>query len=187
MQSPITCLTPDEYLSLEQHSEIKHEYVDGEMFPMGEVSQEHNYIAGNIIALLRPHLRGSFCRVFISDMKVKIKAARAHIFYYPDILVTCALEDKEKYYKTRPSLIIEVLSDSTKVIDKREKRANYRTLDSLQEYVLVYQDEMKLEIYRKNDAGDWLSQTLGKSDRLELNSVGLSLSMSDIYEDVGIE
>lgn len=187
MQSPLSCLTASEYLSIEQHSEIRHEYVDGEIFAMAGASEEHNLIAGNIYNLLRSHLRGTSCRTFMSDMKLKINIAQADIFYYPDIVVTCDPQDKEKYFKTRPSLIVEVLSDSTKVIDKREKRSNYRTLDSLQEYVLVYQDEMKVEIYRKNDDGDWIMQTLGKGDLLELNSVGLRLSLNDIYEDVLIE
>ncbi|WP_245916115.1 Uma2 family endonuclease [Merismopedia glauca] len=137
------------------------------------------------MTLLRPHLRGTSCRAFVSDMKVKVKVAKADIFYYPDLVVTCDPEDNEKYFKTRPSLIIEVLSNSTKTIDKREKRTNYRSLDSLQEYVLVSQDKIQVEVYRKDSEGNWSVQTLKNSnDKVYLESVDLTLTMTEIYEDV---
>ncbi len=118
-------------------------------------------------------------------MKVKVKVAKADIFYYPDLVVTCDPEDNEKYFKTRPSLIIEVLSNSTKTIDKREKRTNYRSLDSLQEYVLVSQDKIQVEVYRKDSEGNWSVQTLKNSnDKVYLESVDLTLTMTEIYEDV---
>ena len=119
-------------------------------------------------------------------MKVKIFTAKkpSDIFYYPDVMVTCDPQDTEKYYKTAPCLIIEVLSPSTEDIDRREKRLNYQSLPSLQEHVLVYQTEMKVEVYRLNDEGYWLKKLLGKDDILELSSVGLTLTMADIYDEV---
>jgi Uma2 family endonuclease len=183
MQSLITFFTTEEYLQLEQTSEIRHEYVDGEVFAMAGASEEHNLIATNIIALLRPYLRGTPCRAFVSDMKVKLKVQKADIFYYPDILVTCDPNDGEKYFKTRPTLIVEVLSNSTKTIDKREKRLNYQSIESLREYVLVSQDEIKVEVYRKNDRENWSLTILGKNDELSLDSIGLTLTMAEIYED----
>ena len=121
-----------------------------------------------------------------ADMKVKIFTAKkpSDIFYYPDVMVTCDPQDTEKYYKTAPCLIIEVLSPSTEDIDRREKRLNYQSLPSLQEHVLVYQTEMKVEVYRLNDEGYWLKKLLGKDDILELSSVGLTLTMADIYDEV---
>lgn len=184
MRSPLNLLTAEEYLNLEQDAEIRHEYVAGQIYAMAGASEAHNLIAGNIFALLRPHLRGSSCRTFVSDMKVKVKAQKADIFYYPDLLVTCNPNDNKKYFKTSPNLIVEVLSNSTETTDKREKRLNYQTIDSLQEYVLVSQDEIKVEIYRKDNNGNWTIETLGKDDDLQLNSVGLTLTMADIYEDV---
>ncbi|MDF2387057.1 Uma2 family endonuclease [Nostoc ellipsosporum NOK] len=184
MQSAVYFLTVEEYLQLEQTSEIRHEYVDGEVFAMAGTSEEHNLITGNIIALLRPHLRGTPSRAFVSDMKVKLKVQKADIFYYPDILVTCDPNDRERYFKTRPTLIVEVLSNSTKTIDKREKRLNYQNIESLQEYVLVSQEEIKVEVYRKNAQGNWSLTILGKDDELRLDSIGLKLTMADIYEDV---
>jgi Uma2 family endonuclease len=184
MQSGLSYLTIEEYLKFEQDEVIRHEYVAGQIFAMAGASEEHNLIVTNIISLLRPHLRGSSCRAFVSDMKVKVKVQTADIFYYPDLLVTCDLNDSAKYFKTSPNLIVEVLSDSPEAIDKREKRINYQTLKSLQEYVLVSQDEIKVEIYRKDDNGNWTVKTLGKDDNLQLNSIGLAMTMADVYEDV---
>jgi Uma2 family endonuclease len=184
MRSPLNSLSIEEYLKFEQDGEIRHEYVAGQIYAMAGASEAHNLIAGNIFALLRPHLRGSSCRAFVSDMKVKIKLQQGDIFYYPDLLVTCDRDDREKYFKTNPNLIVEVLSDSTETTDKREKRINYQSLDSLQEYVLVAQDEMGVEIYRRDSSGNAAVETLGKNDLLRLDSVGLTLTMADIYEDV---
>lgn len=184
MQSGLSWLTVEEYFKFEQDAEIRHEYVAGQIFAMAGASEEHNLIVGNIFALLRPHLRGSPCRTFVSDMKVKVKLQTADIFYYPDLLVTCDRNDNERYFKTSPNLIVEVLSDSTTTTDRREKRINYQTLESLQEYVLVSQDTIRVEIYRRDDNGNWTVETLDQDDNLQLNSVGLSLTMADIYEDV---
>ncbi|MEA5514532.1 Uma2 family endonuclease [Nodularia sp. UHCC 0506] len=186
MQSPLNILTVAEYLEAEKSSDIRHEYIAGQIFAMAGASEEHNLISGNIYNLLRSHLRGSSCRAFMSDMKVKVKVQNAEILYYPDILVTCDPEDKERYFKTHPSLIIEVLSDSTETTDKREKRLNYQMLDSLQEYVLVYQNQIKVEVYRREISGNWSMEILDKDDKLRLDSVGLNLTMADIYEDINI-
>ena len=177
-------ITVEEYLKLEQDAEIRHEYVAGQTYAMDGSSRGHNLIVGNLVAILRPHLRGSSFRTFFSDMKVKVKTQQADIFYYPDLLVTCDPNDSKKYFKTSPNLVVEVLSDSTKTTDRREKRINYQSIDSLQEYVLVSQDEIKVEIYRKDNQGDWTIETFGKNDDLSLDSVGLTLTMTDIYEDV---
>ena len=184
MRSPLNLITVEEYLKLEQDAEIRREYVAGQVYAMAGASEAHNLIVGNIFALLRPHLRGSSCRAFVSDMKVKVKMQQADIFYYPDLLVTCDPNDNKKYFKTDPSLIVEVLSDSTQTTDRREKRLSYQTIDSLQEYVLVSQDEIKVEVYRRDSNNNWTVEILGKDDDLQLNSVGLTLTMADIYEDV---
>ena len=184
MQSAINIFTVEKYLELEKTSEIRHEYLGGQVFAVSGASKEHNLITGNIITLLRPHLRGSSNRVFFSKMKLKVKLEKLDIFYYPDVLVTCDLNDSERYFKTSPKLIVEVLSNSTKTIDKREKLFYYRMLKSLQEYILISQDEVKVEIYRKDIQGNWSMLTLGKDDELHLNSIDLTLTMAEIYEDV---
>ena len=186
MRSPLNLLTVEEYLKFEQDAEIRHEYVAGQVYAMSGSSREHNLIATNLISLLRPHLRGGSCRAFVSDMKVEIKTSsqRADFFYYPDVVITCDSQDKERYFLTSPCLVIEILSPSTQATDKREKRINYQTIESLQEYVLVSQDEIKVEVYRRDDNGNWTVEILGKDDDLQLDSVGLTLTMADIYEDV---
>ena len=186
MRSPLNLITVEEYLEFEQDAEIRHEYVAGQIYGMTGSSREHNLIATNLISSLRPHLRGGSCRAFVSDMKVEIKTSsqRADLFYYPDVVVTCNPQDRKRYFLTSPCLVIEILSSSTQATDRREKRINYQSLDSLQEYVLVSQDEIKVEIYRRDNSNNWTVETLDKNDNLALNSVGLTLTMADIYEDV---
>ena len=186
MELATAFISKKDYLEGEKTSPIRHEYLGGEIFAMSGGSEEHNRIALNIASLLRFHLRGSGCKTFIADMKVKISIAQntLDIFYYPDVMVTCDPQDTEKYYKTSPCLIVEVLSPSTKDLDRREKRLNYQSLESLQEYVLVSQTEMKVEVYRLLEIGKWSVESLGKEDSLELKSVGLTLTMTDIYDEV---
>ena len=186
MQSPINFFTVEEYIQLEQTSESRHEYLGGQVFAMSGGSKEHNLIGGNIYSRLRSHLRGGSCSVFMADMKVRIELANQNksIFYYPDVIVSCDSQDTERFFLNYPCLIIEVLSPSTETIDRREKLVNYRTLKSLQEYVLVSQDEIKVEVYRQDSQGNWLIQILGKDEQLTLDSIGLNLTMADIYEDV---
>ena len=186
MQLAYTHISVEDYLKFEEISEIRHEYLAGEIFAMSGGSEEHNQIAGNIYIRLINHLRGSGCKTFIADMKVKIEIAHhtADLFYYPNVMVTCDRQDTEKYYKTAPCLIVEVLSPSTANLDKREKRLNYQSLPSLQEYVLVSQDQAMVEIYRQNQLVDWYSEVFQIGDQLNLQSVGLTMAIADIYEDV---
>ncbi len=184
MELATAFISVSNYLDGEQTSPIRHEYVGGQIFAMSGGSEEHNRIAGNIYASLLARLRGSGCKTFIADMKVKIAAKNTDIFYYPDAMVTCDRQDTEKFYKTHPCLIVEVLSPSTENLDRREKRLNYQSLPSLQEYVLVSQERMQVEVYRPDKAGNWSGEVLSTRDRVELKSVGLSLSMADIYDEV---
>ncbi|MEL7244519.1 MAG: Uma2 family endonuclease [Cyanobacteria bacterium J06573_2] len=187
MQSAINIFTVEEYLELEKTSEIRHEYLGGQVFAMSGGSKEHNLIAGNIYSKFRSHLRGGSCSVFMAEMKVNIQLTNRQnksIYYYPDVVVTCDSDDKDRFSLNYPCLIIEVLSPSTEITDKREKLVNYRNLESLQEYVLISQDEIKVEVYRKDNQSHWSLQILGKEDELHLNSIKLTLTMADIYEDV---
>ncbi len=186
MQSPIQIFSVEEYLKLEQNSEIRHEYICGQVFAMSGGSKEHNTITLNIASRLRSHLRGGSCSVFMADMKVNIQltSQNKNIFYYPDVIVTCDSDDQDRFCLNYPCLIIEVLSPSTETTDRREKLVNYRTLQSLQEYVLISQDEIKVEVYRKDSQGNWSLTILGKDNKLHLNSIGLTLTMTEIYEDV---
>lgn len=175
-------LTAAAYLTFEQASLERHEYVAGQVYAMAGGSEEHDLIAGNFYTQLRGHLRGTDCRVFSGNMKVYI--ANLDIFYYPDVSVTCDPTDTERYFKERPKLLIEVLSPGTERIDRNEKLINYRQLNSLEEYVLVSQTAKKVAVYRRDPLGNWTIETLDNDDQLKLTSVGLTMSMNDIYEDV---
>ena len=177
-------LTPEEYLQLEAKSDIKHEYIDGEIYAMAGATDTHVTIAGNIFALLLSHLRGSGCRVYISDMKVRIEAQNR--FYYPDVLVTCEDRDRENStFKQFPNLIIEVLSDSTEAFDRGDKFADYQSLPSLQEYVLVNTKKARIECFRRTKEGLWLLQFYELEDsQFDLTSIDFQEKISDVYEEV---
>lgn len=115
---------------------------------------------------------------------MKIKIPNLNIFYYPNISVTCNPQDREKFYKSQPCLIVEVFSSATERIHRNEKLMNYRQLQHLQEYVLVSESEIKVEVYHKNNQNNWFVEELGKKDNLQLSSVGLEIAIADIYEDV---
>jgi Uma2 family endonuclease len=175
-------LTYSEYLAYEQASLKKHEFINGQAYSMAGASEDHNVISSNLVALIRPHLRGKPCRVFSSDMKLTIAAAN-NATYYPDVMVVCDRTDSDPYVKQKPRLLIEVLSPSTAMLDRREKLFNYQKLESLQEYVMVSQSEIKVELYRRDPEG-WLVQTLSMGESLQLQSIDLAIALSDIYEDV---
>ena len=182
MQVPLTYINLIEYLEAEDYSQIRHEYLNGQVFGMTGGSREHNLITGNIHNRLKNHLRGSGCQVFASDMKVRIETD--NVFYYPNVVVTCNSQDTEKFFLTKPCLIVEVLSPSTENIDRREKLLTYKKIESLQEYVLVSQDEVEVELYRKDTDNNWVKYILSKNDSVTLDSVKLELIMAEIYEDV---
>lgn len=179
---PVYSMSADEYLEAEKSASVRHEYVAGQIYAMAGASDAHNTIAGNFFAILKAKLRGGPCRIYMSDMKVRIE--QAGVFYYPDVLVTCDPEDNGEYAKTRPSLIIEVTSPSTTVTDHREKLLAYRKISSLREYVMITQHEMKVEIYRLDSRGHWWLETYGPEHSFRLESVDMEIAVKDLYEDV---
>ena len=173
-------LTEEEYLKFELTSDRRHEFVDGQIYAMSGGSEQHSLIAVNLYSLLRTKLRGKGCRVFSSDMKIWIPNLK--IFYYPDLSVVCDAQDRDRYCKTKPCLIIEVLSPSTQRIDRNEKLRNYSNLESLQEYILISQDRPSLTIYRRRN--DWQPEIFGAESIIQLEAIALEISINDIYEDV---
>lgn len=178
-------LSPEAYLQGELHSDIKHEYVDGEVYAMAGASEAHNTICLALASQLYAHLRGSPCRVFMADMKTAVPTLKKQRFYYPDIQVACDAKDDDAYVKKQPKLIIEVLSPSTERKDRAEKFYAYRTLDSLAEYVLVAQDEQRVEIYRASSG--WDLEIYGAEDECHLESVDMNIRVAEIYEQVVLE
>jgi len=175
-------LSIEAYLEHEQSSEIRHEYIGGDVYAMAGASEQHNFISGNIFASLRQHLRGKGCKVFINDMKVKLWS-QLHLFYYPDVMVACDPEDNDRYFKSRPKVIVEVISESTRNTDTREKLLTYFQIMSLEEYVLVEQDIMKVTIHRRSNS--WLSEEYTGTDAvIHLHSLGFSMPLVEVYEGV---
>ena len=178
-------LTPEEYLQFEEKSPIKHEYIDGQVYAMAGTTDTHNIIGLNFTFIIRNHLRGSNCRVYFTDLKVRLEK-RNH-FYYPDIIVTCDDRDRETAtYKRFPKLIIEVLSDSTEAFDRGDKFNDYQTLESLQEYVLVNSKHQRVETFRRGEQGLWILQTY-QQESFSLQSINLTASFRDLYEDITLE
>ncbi|MCP2730420.1 Uma2 family endonuclease [Limnofasciculus baicalensis] len=176
-------ISPEDYLEGEKMSPIKHEYIRGEIYAMAGGSDAHATIGGNLFALLRNHVRGSGCRAYASDMKVRIEAANC--FYYPDVMVTCDERDRTPDdFKCYPRLIVEVLSPSTEAFNRGGKFADYRTIETLQEYVLISQDQVNVECFRRNDQGRWVLYTYSTEDDVCLESINFSTPMTNIYEDV---
>ncbi len=179
--------TPEEYLEEEESSPIKHEYIDGQIYAMAGASDAHVTIALNLATELRNHLRGSGCRVYISDMKVRLE--KFNRFYYPDIVVTCDERDREtSNYKRFPCLIIEVLSESTEAFDRGDKFADYQELDSLREYVLINTRRQRVDCFRRNERGIWELQFYSSNESsFQLESIGYEGAIATLYEDVTLE
>ena len=184
---PQSFLSPEAYLQLEQQSQTKQEYINGAVYAMAGASDAHVTIAGNLFARLLSHLRGGGCRVYIADMKVRI--LDRNCFYYPDVMVTCNPQDQTiPTYKQFPKLIVEVLSNSTEAFDRGDKFADYQTLESLEEYVLINTRHQRIECFRRDSGGRWLLQTYTETTpRFELQSVDFADSLATIYEDVILE
>lgn len=180
-------LTPEEYLHLESTSQIKHEYLHGDVYAMSGASDSHVTIAGNLFALLRSHVRGRGCRVYLLDMKLRV--AQRNSFFYPDVFVTCEPRDSQTtHYKRFPTLIVEVFSPSTEAFDRGEKFAAYQSLDSLQEYVLINTHKERVETFRRGENGVWMLQSYTPIDGMfELNSLQFQGSFEALYEDVVLD
>ncbi|MCC8999552.1 MAG: Uma2 family endonuclease [Candidatus Contendobacter sp.] len=172
----------DDYLAWEQQQAQRHEFVRGEVFAMAGGTDLHNEVSLNLALLLRQHLRGSPCRVYMADVKVRVETADCS--FYPDVLVTCAENDRaDRYVKRSPLLVVEVLSPTTAAFDLGEKFSAYRQLDSLQEYVLVDPKRVRVQIYRRLD-GQWIVDSAGPGERLRLESIDLECPVETVYEDL---
>ena len=170
-------LTPDDYLGYEQQQQLRHELVDGYLYAMTGASDRHEEIALNLAAALRTHLRGGPCRVYKGDLKIRV----ADDFYYPDVFVRCGKDPGDAYFKTDPVLVAEVLSPSTQRYDRGDKRLAYARLPSLQDYALIAQDRMRVELYTTD--GRSPRQCLKQPDDiLHFQSVGFSISLAELYE-----
>ena len=185
-----TYLTPEEYIAFERKAipdadTVRSEYVNGEIIAMSGASRAHNLITGNISGELRTQLKSGKCEVYANEMRVSVPATSS--YFYPDVVVVCEeprFEDAVFDTLLNPILLVEVLSPSTEAFDRGEKFAHYRHLASLQEYVLVAQDQMLVEHYRRQEK-QWILTDFRKGEEmLSLPSIQCELPLQEIYERV---
>jgi Uma2 family endonuclease len=171
------------YLASETTSQIRHEYLGGLVYAMAGETVTHNQIAGNLYLALRRYAKGKPCRTFMSDIRVNFHLRTDEYYYYPDLVVTCDKRDTHLRFVQFPKLIIEVLSESTERVDKREKFFAYTSIPSLEEYVLVAQTTREVTVFRR--ANDWKAEKVsGAKAKVLLASLKLTIPLAAIYEGV---
>jgi Uma2 family endonuclease len=175
-------MTYDEYLAYERASDTKHEFVRGEVFAMSGAKLAHNEIARNILGSLHAQLRGRRCRPYGSDMRVR---TRDDVGTYPDISVFCGkleLTDGHEDELRNPTVIIEILSDSTEAYDRGEKFEHYRTIESLREYVLASTKSARVDHFVRGEDGEWKLRSYGAGQSFTLPSIECTLAVDEVYE-----
>ena len=179
-------ISPKDYLELERHGDVRHEYFAGEMFDMAGASAAHNRIALDIASALNAHLRGKKCEAFMNDMRAHISRDDDEWYYYPDIMVNCDPAGLHTYSCETPALVFEVLSPETQALDRREKRLAYQSLPSLHTYILVAQDRREVTIYHRTPEG-WTRDILTAPDAIvPLPELEFSLPLAAIYARVAL-
>jgi Uma2 family endonuclease len=186
VKKPDRHFTPEEYFDWEEQQLEKYELMDGRVYAMTGGTRNHSDIAGNFVAIIKPHLRGSGCKTYNSDCRVNI--VNTCDYTYPDLSVTCDPRDNlSPQYITYPCLIVEVLSPSTEAYDRGKKFDMYRRNPNLMDYVLVSSDAMAIDIYHKKDTGEWVILSYREGDWVEMQSINLRLPIERFYEEVVFE
>lgn len=186
---PKRYIPEEEYLEFEQSSIVKHEYYDGEIYAMTGGTDAHNSLSGNTYASLHAQLRKRPCKVYNSDQKIKVVATGLHT--YPDVTIVCGRSefiDHPRRTLINPTVIIEVLSPSTERYDRGMKFQNYRTIPTLQDYVLISQDSYRIEHYIRQENNEWLlREAVGLEAQVTIQSIDCILTLEDVYEKVEFE
>lgn len=178
-------MTFADYIAREKASEIKHQFLDGEVFAMAGGTLEHALIAANIIGGLTSRLQGGPCRVFSSDARVRVSATG--LTTYPDVSVICGpieRDPEDPNTATNPTLIVEVLSESTEAFDRGTKFEHYRKIPSLVAYLLVSQDKPLIEVYTRNDDGTWTLTEARPPGEVRIDALDCRLSVAEIFAGV---
>jgi Uma2 family endonuclease len=182
-------ITPQEYLIRERQASIKSEFYQGEIFAMGGGSANHSLIAANFAGEARNALKDKPCTVFNSDLRVQVQATG--LYTYPDATIVCGeqiFDDDHRDTLLNPTVIVEVLSDSTEKYDRGKKSNHYRQIKSLKELILIAQDRPQVERFTRQPNGDWLfNEQKELSAEFELKSLGISVAMSELYRGVKFE
>jgi Uma2 family endonuclease len=183
---PKTFVTAEEYLAIDREAQVKSEYFAGRIIAFAGASKEHNLIVANIIAGLHRQLVDRQCNVYPSDMRVRITKTGAYA--YPDVVVTCGEEKFDEGANDtllNPTVLIEVLSESTAGHDRGEKFENYRRIESLREYLLVSQNPYRADLYiRQNDLQWLMTEIHDREGVVKLNSINCQLTLKEIYTKV---
>lgn len=178
-------VSEEEYLQRERQAHTKSEYIGGEVFALAGASAPHNTITMNLAVSLHPQLRPIGCRVWVSDMRVRVVEVNA--YFYPDVVVCGQPQflDEQQDTLLNPALIVEVLSPSTESFDRGEKSFYYRHIPSLREYLLVSQHKVRVERYLRQPDGQWMIYDYTQPDGVvRLESVGIELPIAQIYEGI---
>jgi Uma2 family endonuclease len=185
-QRKIEFFTPEEYLNFERKSDVRHEYIDGEIFEMAGTTRNHNRISTNVLRLLDNLLLERECNVYSSDMRVKITSTEKYT--YPDVVAIYGeeqFEDETEDTLVNPQLIIEVLSKSTEAYDRGAKFEYYQTIESFREYVLITQEPFRVEQFVRKHENEWTYFEFRKpEDIVNLNSIDCQISLQDIYHKI---
>jgi Uma2 family endonuclease len=182
LAAPQHTFSAADYLAWEDEQPERHEFLDGEVFAMAGAEDRHVTVGGNLYIALRQHLSGSPRRTYMSDMRLHVVDANS--YFYPDILVSCsALDAASSMVKTEPKLIIEVLSPSTAAYDRGLKFSYYRSLPSLEEYVLIDLATRTTDSYRKGADGFWVLHPFAKGDTVTLASVALDITPAQLFAE----
>jgi len=179
-------ITAADYLDLERQAATKSEYLNGQIYAMSGASRKHNTIVFNLARRIGNQLDGKPCRGYVNDMRVKVSPTG--LYTYPDVVVACGeprFEDSHVDTLLDPTVIIEVLSDSTEAYDRGDKFAHYRALESLTDYLLVAQDKPRIEHYSRQPDGQWLySVADGLDARMGIATIGCALHLAEVYDRV---
>ena len=178
-------ISPEEYIAGELLSDVRHEYYAGRVEAMAGASDPHGTIVSNFNIELGGHLRGKPCKTYVADMKVHIRSANEDWFYYPDVIVSCDPAGQHQYYCDTPSVIVEVLSESTESKDRTEKFFAFSTIVSLHTYILAAQDKREVTVFRRI-TGDWSRMVLTGDAALAIPELDFEVSLDALYAKTGL-
>jgi Uma2 family endonuclease len=179
--------TLEDYLGVEEMSNVRHEFLDGQIFAMAGGTPEHAALSAAVLVVLGSKLRGGPCRPYSADLRIRVLATG--LATYPDAAIICgevARDPSSPTHVTNPSVIVEVLSRSTEEYDRGEKREHYQQIEALREYVLIAQDRRRIEVFVRSSGGVWEQRVYESGDAVELPSLDLTFSTDELYEAAGL-
>jgi Uma2 family endonuclease len=182
--SPYPYLTVEEYFAFEETAPTRHEYVDGQLYALAGASDRHNQIILNLIEHLAGPARAAGCDLWFTELKLRVTE---QLYYYPDLMVVCDPDDRNRLFRSRPCLVVEVLSPSTEAHDRREKLFAYRQISSLQAYVMAWQDERRVQRHFRAASGEWANAEVAGTGLVPLPCPDVTLTLDQIYRGIDFD